>query len=104
MKVFLTFCVKHFLFLILISFCLGAKNSKADEPLDLRSESDSESYLKIFEISPIDLNFVFQKDSLILITTQEDLEKFWSEHSRNLEAKAPHIGLNWKTENLIIYF
>lgn len=108
----MTFCVKHFLFLIVINFCLVAKNSRAEEPLETRSEADkkvtdesqSESYLKIFEISPIDLNFAFEKDSLILITTQEDFEKFWSEHSRNLEAKAPPIGLDWKTENLMIYF
>lgn len=112
MKIFMTFCVKHFLFLIIISLCLVAKNSKADDSRDARDEADkeiademeSQSYLKIFEISPIDLNFAFEKDSLILITTQEDFEKFWTEHSRNLEAKPPHIGLNWKTENLIIYF
>ena len=112
MKTFMTFCVKHFLFLIIASFCLVAKNSRADELRDDRDEANketpdemkSESYLKIFEISPIDLNFAFEKDFLILITTQEDFEKFWTEQSRNLEAKPPHIGLNWKTENLIIYF
>jgi hypothetical protein len=97
MNTFVTVCVKHFLFFIFFHLCV-IKTSFSDE------DKKSEAHLKIFEISPIDLNFAFEKDTLLLIDSEEGLENFWKEHSRNIDPQAPKISIDWKKENLILYF
>lgn len=60
--------------------------------------------IQLLQISPLDSNFAFKETRFFWISSQEDWDGLWLEHSRYLEPKAPNNEVDWEEESVLAIF